>query len=57
VAPAAPTAPQLPEFDQEKFEQQRAQLQTSYQREVGERKGARLAAVSRRTSRPLLKDA
>lgn len=56
VAPAAPTAPQLPEFDQEKFEQQRAQLQTSYQREVGERKGARLAAVSRRTSRPLMKD-
>jgi len=56
-APSAPTAPQLPEFDTGKFEQQKQQLQTGYQREVGERKGARLAAVGRKTSRPLLKDA
>lgn len=54
TAPAAPTAPTIPAFDTTQFEQQKTELQTGFQREVGERKGARLAAVGRRTSRPLL---
>lgn len=59
-APAAPSAPQAPEiagFDSAKFEQAKAQLQTDYQRETGERKDARLAAVGRKASRPLLQGA
>lgn len=55
-APAAPEAPQVAEFDSRQFDQRRTSLQTDYQREVGERKGARLAAV-RRTNRTMLKDA
>lgn len=54
TAPTAPTAPDVPAFDQSKFEQQKTELQTGYQREVGERKGARLATVSRKVARPLL---
>jgi hypothetical protein len=56
-APSAPTAPQAPQvagFDEAKFEQKRGQLQQEFQREVGERKGARLAVVGRRGARPLL---
>ena len=56
TAPSAPQAPDIPEFDSASFEQKRTQLQSDYQREVGERKGARLAAV-RRTNRTMLKDA
>ncbi len=55
-APATPQAPQVAEFDQAQFEQKRGQLQQEYQREVGERRSSRLAAV-RRTGRTLLKDA
>lgn len=55
-APSSPQAPQVAEFDDSAFEQKRGQLQQDYQREVGERKGARLNAV-RRTGRTLLKDA
>ena len=54
TAPTAPEAPDIPAFDQSKFEQQKTELQTGYQREVGERKGARLATVSRKVARPLL---
>lgn len=55
-APATPQAPQVAEFDETQFEQKRGQLQQEYQREVGERRSSRLAAV-RRTGRTLLKDA
>ena len=56
-APTAPTAPELPEFDDTEFEQRRAQLDTTYKRELGERRGARMSAVSRRSARPLLQGA
>lgn len=56
-APQAPTAPQIAGFDESQFQQKRQQLQTEFQRETGERRNARLAAVGRRASRPLLKDA
>lgn len=57
AAPQAPSAPQIAGFDESQFQQKREQLQTEFKREVGERKGARLAAVGRRGSRPLLRDA
>lgn len=53
-APVAPTAPQIDEFDTTQFDARRAQLETGFQRELGERKGARMTAVSRKTARPLL---
>lgn len=52
--PQAPTLPQIGEFDASQFDQRRGQLETEFKREVGERKSARLSAVSRRSSRPLL---
>lgn len=56
--PSAPEAPpQMPfieEFDTGKFEGRRAQIESEFKREVGERRGARLSAVSRKTARPLL---
>lgn len=55
-APQAPTAPQIAGFDESKFQQKREQLQTEFKRETGERKGARLAAVSRKGSRPLMQE-
>ena len=55
-APSAPQAPQVAGFDETKFEQKRGQLQQEFQREVGERKGARLAVVGRKGARPLMQD-
>lgn len=58
-APSAPQAPQVPKivgFDETQFEQKRGQLQQEFQREVGERKGARLAVVGRKGARPLMQD-
>lgn len=56
AAPSAPQAPDVPEFDSAPFEQKRTQLQSDYQRETGERKSARLAAVGRKGSRPLMQE-
>ncbi len=56
-APAAPQAPQAAEFDTSQFEQRKAGLETEFKREVGERKAGRMAAVSRRTARPMLQGA
>ena len=55
-APSAPQAPQIAGFDETQFEQKRGQLQQEFQREVGERKGARLAVVGRKGARPLMQD-
>lgn len=57
VAPEAPAAPGLGEFDESAFQAKRAELQGTFKREVGERKAARLGAVSRKSSRPLLQGA
>jgi hypothetical protein len=54
VAPDAPQAPQAAEFDTAQFEQRRTGLESEYKRELGERRSGRLAAVSRRTRRPML---
>lgn len=56
-APTAPTAPDIADFDSAPFEQRRAQLQSELNRELGERRSAKLAAVSRRGTRPLLQGA
>lgn len=53
-APTAPAAPTIEKFDTSKFDQRRAQLQSELQREVGERRAGRMAAVSRSSRRPLL---
>jgi hypothetical protein len=57
-APAAPeappSAPTIEPFSDEPFQQKRAALESEFQREVGERKSARLSAVSRRSARPLM---
>lgn len=58
---AAPTAPQAPgappkiaEFDASQFEARRGQLESEFQRELGERRSAKKRAVSRGGARPLL---
>ena len=59
-APTAPKAPEMPELaglDETKFDTRRGELETTFKREVGERKAARLGAVSRRTARPMLQGA
>jgi len=53
-APATPTPPTVEQFDSTDFDQQRGALESTFKREVGERKAGRLAAVSRRASRPML---
>ena len=56
-APSAPTAPKAPEigaFDEAPFQQRREELQTTYQRELAERKSARLGAARRGSTRPML---
>jgi hypothetical protein len=57
VAPMAPELPQQEVFDDSKFKAKRAELASSYQREVSERKAARMSAVGRRATRTLLQGA
>ena len=49
TAPAAPTRPEIAAFSDEPFQARRAELEQGLQRELGERRSARLAAVSRRS--------
>jgi hypothetical protein len=56
-APSAPSPPTIEPFDTSEFDQNRTQAQSTYQREVGERRGARMNAVSRRSARPLMQGA
>jgi hypothetical protein len=56
-APAAPKAPEIGAFDEAPFKQRREELQTTYQRELAERKSARLGAARRESSRPMLQGA
>jgi len=53
-APTAPTAPKIDPFNEEPFTQKRQELQTTYQRELAERKSARLGAARRGSTRPML---
>jgi hypothetical protein len=54
MAPEAPVAPEMPQFDSSAFDARRTQLQTEFERELGERRSARRRAVSRGGARPLL---
>jgi hypothetical protein len=53
-APTAPTAPKIEAFNEEPFTRRREELQTTYQRELAERKSARLGAARRGSTRPML---
>lgn len=57
VAPSAPTAPTIETFDEGAFKAKREELQSQFSREVGERRAAKLGAVSRRATRPMLQGA
>jgi hypothetical protein len=57
TAPTAPTASGVASFDSSQFEQRRGQLQEEFGRELGERRAGKLAAVSRRSRRPMLQEA
>jgi hypothetical protein len=56
VAPEAPVRPEIAAFSTEPFQARRKGLEEGLQRELGERRSARLAAVSRR-SRSMLSGA
>jgi hypothetical protein len=56
TAPTAPTLPELAEFDSSRFAARRGELESTFKREVGERRAARLGAVSRRATRPMLQE-
>lgn len=47
-APDIPVAPKIEEFDQSQFDEKAKQIKTEFNREIGERKAARLGAVQRR---------
>ena len=53
-APEAPTAPTIPDFDSTQFEEKKKLAETTFKREVGERKSAKMGAVSKRGARSLL---
>lgn len=53
-APATPVAPEIGQFDDSQFQARRQQLSTDMSRELGERRAAKLSAVTRRGSRPML---
>jgi hypothetical protein len=57
VAPETPTAPTIEEFDSGQFQAKRAEAEGTFKREVGERRAARIGAVSRKATRPLLSGA
>lgn len=54
VTPVEPEAPEIAEFETEPYTRRAGQLKTRYEREIGERRAGRAAAVSRRRARPLL---
>jgi hypothetical protein len=54
VAPKAPAAPAVEEFDSTQFQAKRTEAEGTFKREVGERRAARIGAVSRKATRPLL---
>lgn len=56
TAPTAPTMPELGEFDASTFQAKRGEAETTFKREVAERKAARLGAVGRRATRPMLQE-
>ncbi|CAB4153869.1 hypothetical protein UFOVP628_30 [uncultured Caudovirales phage] len=55
--PETPTAPTIEEFDSSQFAAKKTEAESTFKREVGERKAAKLGAVSRKATRPLLSGA
>ena len=51
---AQPEMPAIGEFDASQFEAKKTQAEQTLKREVGERRAAKLGAVSRKATRPLL---
>jgi hypothetical protein len=54
VLPEMPTAPTIEEFDSTQFGAKKAEAESVFKREVGERRAAKIGAVSRKVTRPLL---
>jgi hypothetical protein len=52
-----PEAPDIGEFDAGEFGTKRAAAESTFKREVGERRAAKLGAVSRKMTRPMLRGA
>ena len=52
--PEVPTAPTIEEFDSSQFGAKKAEAESVFKREVGERRAAKIGAVSRKVTRPLL---
>lgn len=52
--PQAPVAPEIEKFDEAEFGAKRTATESAFKREVGERRAAKLGAVSRKMTRPLL---
>jgi len=55
--PETPTAPTIEEFDSSQFAAKKGEAESTFKREVGERRAAKLGAVSRKVTRPLLSGA
>lgn len=54
VLPEAPTAPTIEAFNSSQFGAQKAEAESVFKREVSERRAAKIGAVSRKSTRPLL---
>jgi hypothetical protein len=52
--PATPMAPTVEAFDSGEFAAQKEEVESRFKRELGERRAAKIGAVSRRMTRPLL---
>jgi hypothetical protein len=57
AAPELPTAPTIEGFDSSQFAAKKTEAESTFKREVGERKAAKLGAVSRKMVRPMLRGA
>lgn len=55
--PAIPVSPTVDEFDSSQFVAKKAEAEGTFKREIGERRAAKLGAVSRKSTRPLLSGA
>jgi hypothetical protein len=55
--PNIPVAPEIEKFDESEFGKKRVAAESAFKREVGERRAARIGAVSRKMTRPMLKGA
>jgi len=54
TAPATPMAPTVEAFDSGEFAAKKEEVEGRFKRELGERRAAKIGAVSRRMTRPLL---